>query len=96
MDEEHRAVIRQWVTALRRAAKEYKDLVYNANTMLKEAWTYQELASMPIRDLLDEVHYITPKLKEIARQRESERLKAELAGKKQPNNGRRNRKGLGV
>lgn len=63
--------------------------------MLQEAWSYQELYSMPIRDLLNEINYIAPKLKEIARQREANRLTDELSGKKPRISRYRSKKGLG-
>ena len=39
---------------------------------------------MPLRDCIENVEYFMPKMKEIARQQEAERLKSELTGK---NNG---------
>lgn len=36
---------------------------------------------MPIRNVIAEVEFITPKLNEIAKRQEQERLKAELQGK---------------
>lgn len=36
---------------------------------------------MPIRYLIAEVEYITPKLQEIARRQEQDRLRAEMTGK---------------
>lgn len=81
MDEQHRGIINKWITSIRNAAKDYKDLVYNSHTVLRDYWSYEEISWMPIRDVLDEVAYFTPKLKEIARQQEADRLKAELAGK---------------
>lgn len=51
---------------------------------------------MPIRDLLDEVHYYAPKLKEIAKRQEAERVKAELTNQRNQNrNKRRNKRGVG-
>ena len=47
---------------------------------------------MPIRDVMAEIEYFTPKLRQIARRQEAERLQAELAGKrnmKQPGGKRR-------
>lgn len=59
----------------------YKDLVYNAHASLREYYTYEELNNMPIRYLIAEVEYITPKLQEIARRQEQDRLRAEMTGK---------------
>lgn len=67
--------------AIQKAAKDYRDLVYNAHTVLKDYYSYEQLNAMPIRDVLENINYFTPKLKEIARQQEADRLKAELAGK---------------
>lgn len=57
-------------------------MVYNSHTVLRDYWTYEEINQMPLRDVIAEVEYFTPKLKEIARQQEADRLKAELAGKR--------------
>ena len=62
-------------------------MVFNAHSVLKDYWSYEELSYMPIRDIIDEVNYFTPKLRQIAKQQETTRLQAELAGKqnmKQP------------
>lgn len=62
-------------------------MVFNAHSVLKDYWSYEELSYMPIRDIIDEVNYFTPKLRQIAKQQETVRLQAELAGKqnmKQP------------
>lgn len=62
-------------------AKEYKDMVYNTHAALKDYWSYEQLGYMPIRDLLDQLEFFTPKLKEIANRQYNERMKAELTGK---------------
>ena len=62
--------------------KEYFDLAYNAHTMLKEYYTYDEITAMPIRNLFAEIDKFSPKLKEIARRQEQERIKAELEGRR--------------
>lgn len=62
-------------------------MVFNAHSVLKDYWSYEELSYMPLRDIIDEVNYFTPKLRQIAKQQETARLQAELAGKqnmKQP------------
>lgn len=67
-------------------------MVYNAHTVMKEFWSYDELYQMPIRDVLDQLNYFMPKMKEIARRQEAERLKLELTNKngmKKPGGGRR-------
>ena len=64
------------------ALKTWMDLVYNANTMMKEYWTYEDITYMPIKSLLALVKYYTPKLKEIAKQQEAARVKAELENKR--------------
>lgn len=51
--------------------------------MMRDYWSYDDIMSMPIKGLLDQIEYFTPKLKEIARQQEAARLEAELKGKKQ-------------
>ena len=56
-------------------------MVYNAHTALRDYWAYEDLYNMPIRNVIAEVEFITPKLNEIARRQEQERLKAEMQGK---------------
>jgi len=67
---------------IKKSLKRWRDLAYNGHQMLRDYWTYEEIQTMPIRGLLDEIDYFTPKLKEIARRQEEERLKAELEGKR--------------
>ncbi|MCM1295174.1 MAG: hypothetical protein NC311_06505 [Muribaculaceae bacterium] len=55
--------------------------MYNAHSMMKDFWTYEDILCMPIKSLLKEVKYFTPKLREIAKQQEAARVKAELEGK---------------
>lgn len=59
-------------------------MVYNAHSLMKDYWSYEALLWMPLRDCIENVEYFMPKMKEIARQQETERLKSELTGK---NNG---------
>ena len=56
-------------------------MVYNAHSVLRDYWSYEDLFNMPIRNVIAEVEFITPKLNEIAKRQEQERLKAELQGK---------------
>jgi hypothetical protein len=72
----------KWVQALKKAVKDYRDMVFNAHSVLKDYRSYEEINATPLRDVIEEIAYFTPKLKEIARQQEAERLKAELAGKR--------------
>ena len=50
--------------------------------MLKEYYPYDDIKNMPLKNLMQQVKYFTPKFKEIAKRREQERLKMELEGKK--------------
>lgn len=75
-------MITQWVNALKKAVKDYRDMVYNAHTVLKDYWSYEDIYNMPLRDVINEVNYFMPKLREIARRQERDRLEAELSGKK--------------
>lgn len=59
---------------------DYQDMVYNAHTVLRDYYTYEEILWMPLRDVMAKVKFFTPKLKEIARYQEGERLKAEMTG----------------
>ena len=67
--------------AVENAALDYKNMVYNAHSALRDYWSYENIFDMPIRNVIAEVEFITPKLNEIARRQEQERLKAELQGK---------------
>lgn len=57
-------------------------MIYNAHSVLRDYWSYDEIANMPLRDVISETEYFTPKLREIARRQQSEQLQAELAGKR--------------
>lgn len=72
----------KWLNAIQKAAKDYKDMVYNAHSILKDYWSYDEIYHMPLRNIIEEINYFMPKLKEIAKRQEAEQLKAELAGKR--------------
>lgn len=58
------------------------DLAYNAFNAQKEYRPFDDIMAMPIRALLDWVKYLEPKLKEIQKRQEAERMKQELAGKR--------------
>lgn len=55
---------------------------YNAHTFLNEYYTFDEIGQMPLKDLVATIEYFKPKMKEIAQRQEAERMKMELAGKK--------------
>lgn len=57
-------------------------MAYNSHTLLRDFWSYDQIFYMPIRDMIAEVEYFTPKLKEIARRQEADRLQMELTGKR--------------
>ena len=73
---------RQWVRDVGNVTKEWRELVYNSHSVLRDYRSYDEILSMPIRNLLDEVNFFSPKIKEIAKRQETEQLKAELEGKR--------------
>lgn len=56
-------------------------MVYNAHTALRDYWSYEQLGYMPIRDLMDQLDFFLPKLKEISNRQANDRLQAELTGK---------------
>lgn len=60
---------------------EYRDMVYNAHTALKDYWSYEQLGYMPIRDILDQLDFFLPKLKEISNRQANNRMQAELTGR---------------
>ena len=62
--------------------KEERDIVFNAHSVLRDFRSYEDISKTPLRNVIEEIEYFTPKLKEIARQQEADRLKAELAGKR--------------
>ena len=70
------------MSKIRKACRDYFDLAYSAYNLLKEYYTYQEIQSMPMRNLFGEIEKFKPKFQEIARQQEMARLNAELDGKK--------------
>lgn len=55
---------------------------YNAHTFLNEYYTFDEIGQMPLKDLVATIEYFKPKMKEITQRQEAERMKMELAGKK--------------
>lgn len=61
---------------------EYRNLIYNAHTMLKDYYTYEDLNAIPIKDLFSLIEYFKPKLQEIYRRQQQSALEMELQGKK--------------
>nr|DAO98248.1 MAG TPA: hypothetical protein [Bacteriophage sp.] len=57
-------------------------MIYNAHTLMKDFWSYNDLYWMPLRDCIEQVEEFMPRMKEIARQQEAERLKSEFTGQK--------------
>lgn len=70
------------MAALRKASKDYRDMIYNAHSALRDYWTYDEIANMPLRNVIANIEYFTPKLREIMKRQQAEQLNAELSGKK--------------
>lgn len=64
---------------------------YNSHALMKEYYTYEDIGRVPIRDLINEINYFTPKAKEIMRRQEQARLESELTGKKKMNMPMRNK-----
>ena len=50
--------------------------------MLQDRMSFQEINNMPLKHLYHLIKYYTPKLKEMAKRREQEQLKAQIEGKK--------------
>lgn len=68
------------------------DLAYNAHAMLKDYWTHEDITCIPIKNLLGLIKYYTPKFREIAKQQEAARIKAELEGKQRQKRNQSRRK----
>lgn len=62
--------------------KDYRDLVYNAHSMLKDYYTYEDISMVPIKDLLALIEYFKPKLRDIANRQARDTLMLEMQGKK--------------
>ena len=62
--------------------KNYKDLVYNAYTMLRDYYTYEDISMFPLRDLFHTIDYFKPKFQEIAQRQQRDAMALELQGKK--------------
>ena len=62
--------------------KDYRDLVYNAHSMLRDYYAYEDISMIPIRDLLGIIDYFKPKLAEIAKRQQNDMLQMELQGKR--------------
>ena len=57
-------------------------MVYNAHSMLKDYYTYEDISWIPIRDLLALIEYFKPKLREIANRQAKDTLMLEMQGRK--------------
>ena len=57
-------------------------MIYNAHSMLKDYYTYEDINSIPIKDLLSLIDYFKPKMREIANRQAKESLMLEMQGKK--------------
>lgn len=72
----------EWEKNAKKIAMSYRDMQYNAHTFLNEYYTFEELGQMPLKDLVEVIEYFKPKFREIAQRQEAEKLKMELAGKR--------------
>lgn len=71
-----------WLAALKDAVKNYRDMVYNAHSILRDYWSYEEIYWMPLKNVIAEIEYFTPKLREIAQRQANQQLEAKLTGKR--------------
>lgn len=67
---------------MRKAAKDYREMAINAHQILSEYFTFDDLYTMPIYQLLDHVNTFLPRMREIARRKQAKQFENELAGKK--------------
>lgn len=80
---------KNWEKLLADTYKEYRELEYNAYSILKDTYSIEDVLSMPIKDLHENIDFYTPKLKEISEHRSMAKLEAELTGKEQTPRNRR-------
>lgn len=57
-------------------------MIYNAHGLLRDYYTYEDIAMFPIRDLLETIDYFKPKMREIAARQQRETMELELQGKR--------------
>ena len=68
----------KWAHAVKKSLKEWNDLAYNVHSASREYFSYSEITMIPVRNLLRWVDFLTPKLKEIAKRQETDKIKNAL------------------
>lgn len=74
--------MKKWAAAVQKSYKEWVDLAYNVHGASRDYWSYDEITMMPIRALLRWVDILTPKLKEIAKRQEADKMTQDLTGQR--------------
>ena len=79
---QYRGMMKKWVASVQKGMKEYNDLVYNAYTMMKDYYSYEDLLWMPLKHIMRVINEFKPRFQEIARRQQQEAQKQALEGKK--------------
>ena len=78
----YRELMDKWIETVNKGRKEYDDLVYNAHTMLKDYYSYEEMSWMPLRNIMENIAKFKPRFKEIARRQQQAQLQQQMEGKR--------------
>lgn len=72
--EERLKETRKWFEQVREIRDSYMELIYSAWQMLKDVYDYDDIANMPLSDLMRLIKFFTPKMKELQQARENAEL----------------------
>lgn len=72
----------KWEKQLKASVQNNREMVYNANMLMRDYYSYEQLLEMPLGMLFNEIDFFGKKAAEIAKRQADEKLKAELEGKK--------------
>lgn len=72
----------EWSKSMSKSMNEWLDLAYNVHGASRDYFIFDEILMTPIKNLLRWVSYLEPKLKEIQKRQEADKLKEGLTGQR--------------
>lgn len=85
-EEQWHRMIARWVDQVKKGTKDYNDLVYNAHTMLKDYFSYEDIQHMTLRRVMDLLAEFKPRFREIAKRQHQQQLQQQMEGKRRAMN----------
>lgn len=72
----------KWAKSMQKSLNEWLDLAYNVHGASRDQYTFDEVMMIPIKNLLRWVAYLEPKLKEIKKRQEADKMQEGLTGQR--------------